>query len=155
MMRSTAVLAAATMLLLSCGRTEGPCVQVTQVDAEEILGQPVKDAVSEGNVCRYESVSSGRDVATLAVAIHHERSVRKAREGYEAWKRKWGSGQVVDGLGDSAYLQTQGKAGETLGTGTLSVVRGRTWLVLSLVVAEKKASYAALLEVAKRVVRDA
>lgn len=152
------------------------CALVTKADAERILGESVQDAKeSSGSGCTYEITDFGMGGRTAVLMVGIETDGKEAFEGYrkmsgitdglmdvarddaalnesqrEAEKQTDRKIQWLSGIGDKAYM-SGGFRGGFMGSATVSVLKGDTWILMQIIGSPKKGSEEALKAVAKKV----
>ncbi len=152
------------------------CELVTKADAERILGESVKDTDGDGSGgCAYEITDfgvGGRAVVfsvtietdgKMAFDMHRKMSGitdglmdvarddaaldEKQREAEKQTDRKI---QPLSGIGDKGYM-SGGFRGGFMGSATVSVLKGDTWILVQVIGSPRKGSEEALKAVVKKV----
>ena len=152
------------------------CALVTKADAERILGESVQEAKeSGGSGCTYEITDFGMGGRTAVLMVGIETDGKEAFEGYrkmsgitdglmdvarddaaldesqrEAEKQTDRKLQWLSGIGDKAYM-SGGFHGGFMGSATMSVLKGDTWILMQIIGSPKKGSEEAFKAVAKKV----
>jgi len=150
------------------------CALVTKADAEQILGEPVKDPKGSGGRCTYEitDFGIGGRTAVLLVTIETDGQVafemHKKMSGIphelanvasddaapeknkESGERRDSQFRQLSDIGDKAYMRGAFR-GQFLGMVTVSVLKGDVWIVMDIVGTPQKGSEEALKVVAKKV----
>jgi hypothetical protein len=151
------------------------CEVVTKADAEQVLGEPVKDPDGGTGGCDYEIAASGVGGRMVIFSIAIERDGKDAYEGYKkmsgvtdelmnsarddaandesqrkAERQADSKTQSLSGIGDKAYM-SGGFHGGFMGSVTVSVLKGNTWILIRVIGTPKKGSEEALKAVAKKV----
>ncbi len=152
------------------------CALVTKADAERILGESVKDPKDGGSTgCTYEitDFGIGGRTAVLMVGIETDGKIafemHKKMSGItdglmdvarddaalndsqrEAEKQTDRKIQPLSGIGDKGYM-SGGFRGGFMGSATVSVLKGDTWILMQVIGTPKKGSEEALKAVVKKV----
>lgn len=151
------------------------CALVTKADAERILGESVKDTDGDGSGCAYEITDFGVGGRTAVLMVGIETDGKMAFEMHKkmsgitdglmdvarddaaldesqraAEKQTDRKIQQLSGIGDKGYM-SGGFRGGFMGSATVSVVKGDTWILIQIIGSPKKGSEEALKAVAKKV----
>ncbi|MBA3442819.1 MAG: hypothetical protein H0T92_23470 [Pyrinomonadaceae bacterium] len=152
------------------------CALVTKADAERILGESVQDPKGGGDGCTYEITDFGVGGRTAVLMVGIETDGKIAFEMHrkmtgitdglmdvarddaaldesqrEAEKRTDSKIQLLSGIGDKGYM-SGGFRGGFMGSVTVSVLKGDTWILMQIIGTPKKGSEEALKNVVKKVV---
>ncbi|MBA3712890.1 MAG: hypothetical protein H0W76_10640 [Pyrinomonadaceae bacterium] len=152
------------------------CALVTKADAELILGESVKDTDGDGSGgCAYEITDYGVGGRTAVLMVGIETDGKMAYEMHkkmsgitdglmdvarddaalddsqrEAEKQTDRKIQPLSGIGDKGYM-SGGFRGGFMGSATVSVLKGDTWILVQIIGSPKKGSEEALKAVVKKV----
>ncbi|MDQ3255034.1 MAG: hypothetical protein M3R15_14220 [Acidobacteriota bacterium] len=152
------------------------CALVTKADAERILGESVKDTDGDGSGgCAYEITDYGVGGRTAVLMVGIETDGKMAYEMHkkmsgitdglmdvarddaaldekqrEAEKQTDRKIQPLSGIGDKGYM-SGGFRGGFMGSATVSVLKGDTWILVQVIGSPRKGSEEALKAVVKKV----
>jgi len=153
------VLAGATLLARPVFGQLNACVLLSTADAQSILGAPMKQAKTQNpKVCMYEEASpkEGASVGRVSLTVNERASADAETRGWASLKevRHLKAGeknvQTLTGIGNEAYFTGNVEKGK-IGVAAVVARKGRSDLMLDVMVLEYRASPDALKALAKRI----